>query len=234
MRRRGIRFKAVTVRAVPRATELAHRRQAEHHERLHREVTGLLAAGYECVFADEACFTWRGWQRREWSHRRTNIELPQLQPLRGQCWACCGAVSRESGKLVFMFRERAFKGPDIVAFFRELAARMDGRTWFLLLDNATVHQTRALREEAERAGVPLVFNVPYSPWFNSIELHWAQAKHVFRRLGTRSLLRGQRRNLLQEATDAVWAPPDAGIARQWEQSLRLIRSIGTPHPLYPQ
>ena len=41
--------------------------------RLHKEVTELLDAGFECVFADESCFTWRGYSKREWSAAGANI-----------------------------------------------------------------------------------------------------------------------------------------------------------------
>ena len=60
-------------------------------------------------------------------------------------------MSAESGKIAFVFRERSFDGKDFAAFFREVAAKMRGRAWFMLLDNACIHHVKTLKAEAERA-----------------------------------------------------------------------------------
>jgi len=37
---------------------------------------------------------------------------------------------------------------------------MRGRQWYALLDNASIHKTKKVKEFAKREGIPLVYNTP--------------------------------------------------------------------------
>ena len=50
----------------------------------------------------------------------------------------------------------------------------------LVLDNATIHKSSALREAVEEAGCSLLFLPPYSPDLNPIELFWSWLKQIVR------------------------------------------------------
>lgn len=50
------------------------------------------------------------------------------------------------------------------------------RGLLILLDNCSIHKTKTAMKRAKELNIELLFNVPYSPWFNGIELVWAMAK----------------------------------------------------------
>ena len=52
----------------------------------------------------------------------------------------------------------------------------------LLLDNAAIHKTAAVRAAAERKGYCLLFTPPYSPELNPIELVFGILKNAFYKL----------------------------------------------------
>ena len=51
----------------------------------------------------------------------------------------------------------------------------------LIIENASIHKTKAIKEFDEKNNMSLVFNVPYSPLLNGIEEIWANAKHNFKK-----------------------------------------------------
>jgi transposase len=48
--------------------------------------------------------------------------------------------------------------------------------WTIIMDNASFHRKKALREIASKYGVEILFLPPYSPDFNPIEKFWANMK----------------------------------------------------------
>ncbi len=67
--------------------------------------------------------------------------------------------------------------------------------WFLFTDQCSIHKGQKVRNRLQREGVPLVFNVPYSPEYAGIETFWANAKRKYKRMGTETLLRGEKRDI---------------------------------------
>ena len=131
-------------------------------QQLKHTVTCLLAADYTIVSCDEACFTWRGYQQKAWALPHSNLELGQQPTVDGvNCVACVGAIDDAVGKLHFGFRPRSFDGDAFVQFFDQLAAKLSGRKWALLLDNCSIHKSTTLKLRAQKAGVPLVYSVSY-------------------------------------------------------------------------
>ena len=51
----------------------------------------------------------------------------------------------------------------------------------IVMDNATFHKSKWLRENIELQGHTLEYLPPYSPDLNPIEYKWAQAKHLRRK-----------------------------------------------------
>ena len=77
-----------------------------------------------------------------------------------------------------MQSDRAFNSDAFTVFLRGL--RFPRKT-VILLDNASIHKTKQVREAAERRGFSLLFTPPYSPVFNPIEGVFSVAKRAFRR-----------------------------------------------------
>ena len=156
--------------------------------RLKAQVADLLDQDYELVCVDESCFTWRGYQHREWAPKHENFELYQFAGgPRIQCIAVCGAVSLR-GKELFVPRVKSFDGAAYLAFVQQLHAKMGGRKYFLQCDQCRIHTTRNVLHWAASQGVPIVLGVAYCPWFQGIECFWGSVKRAFRQLGTKRLL----------------------------------------------
>lgn len=45
-----------------------------------------------------------------------------------------------------------------------------------ILDNCSIHHAKKVRELIDERNIHVVWNVPYCPQFNGIELYWAQTK----------------------------------------------------------
>ena len=98
----------------------------------------------------------------------------------------------------------------------------------VILDNASIHKTRVVKDWAAGNDVQLIWNVPYAPWFNGIEEYWAEAKRVFRHMGTKSLIKTGQRDLWEEAHAAILAVPDENARKYAKRGLTAINSIELP------
>ena len=56
------------------------------------------------------------------------------------------------------------------------------------MDNLSTHTSKKTLAEMQRLGIRHVFNVPYSPQFNPIELSFAKIKQKFKTLRLQKLL----------------------------------------------
>jgi transposase len=57
----------------------------------------------------------------------------------------------------------------------------------VVLDNLAAHHARGVRERIEAAGARLLYQPPYSPDLNPIELAWSKVKSGLRSLGARTV-----------------------------------------------
>ena len=142
------------------------------------ELNALWAEGYIICQIDEACFSPKKNDRRHWANaggmevRERFTSMPQIK--------VCAAICEEVGTTVTMFSQQPFTGVDMVSLFERL------RTYFgpdrkvaIFLDNATYHKSAIVKEAAVAQRIPLVFNAPYRPDLNGIELFWRKAKTTY-------------------------------------------------------
>ena len=99
-----------------------------------------------------------------------------------KCLAVIAAVSSKRGLIAFHSQPNSINSKTFVTFLEQLRKITNQRRLLILLDNCSINKTRAAMMRAEQLGMELLFNVPYSPWFNGIELVWALAKQKFRKL----------------------------------------------------
>jgi len=99
----------------------------------------------------------------------------------------CNVISAISnlGKLNFMVFEGRFKSPLFIRFLRRLIKQSKGRKLFLILDNHTVHKSKAVREFLSKHAdeIELFFLPPYAPELNPDEVlnHDVKANGVGRK-----------------------------------------------------
>ena len=98
-----------------------------------------------------------------------------------------GAVSLKRGWLAHLIRRRSIRSHDFLIFLEDLV--QECRPPFaLILDNASIHKTKLVREYCLRKNIQIIWNVPYSPWFNGIEEVWSLIKGTFRKAILRQML----------------------------------------------
>jgi transposase len=66
--------------------------------------------------------------------------------------------------------------------------KLGNNHYALFLDNLRVHHGRIVGDFARSQELHFIFNAPYSPQFNAIELLWRTVKHYYRKLKLKSLI----------------------------------------------
>jgi len=65
------------------------------------------------------------------------------------------------------FYEQNISGDKYLKFIREINYKNKGK--HLLMDNASIHHTKKLKEYINKKNINVIYNIPYSPEFNPIE-----------------------------------------------------------------
>ncbi len=113
--------------------------------------------------------------------------------------AILAAAAIQTGLFLFHWRPKSFNSHAVCDFLQDLRDTIGGNHEItIVLDNCAIHRTHKTLEQARRLSLHLMFNVPYSPWFNGIEYVFAQAKRKFRKYQLQRLL-GKRKCTLEEA-----------------------------------
>jgi hypothetical protein len=97
-------------------------------------------------------------------------------------------VSIAEGLIHYEIRAKAFFGSSFADFLVRLHDIAGRRPMTVLLDNCRIHMTNLVKNVARAFRIKLVFNVPYHPELNGIELVWAIAKKRFKELQLQRLL----------------------------------------------
>ena len=119
----------------------------------------------------------------------SNVQ-PEVMWPQQKCVAVLAAISNKRGLLHFYFREKSIKSDDYIDFLMDLRHMTPDQPLNILLDNCQVHKSRVSMAASKELGVNLIFNQPYKPEFNGIELFWAQCKHKFKKAAL-SILTGE-------------------------------------------
>jgi transposase len=73
------------------------------------------------------------------------------------------------------------KAVDFAAFILDFPATSFTK---VLLDNASIHKSKAVKEAFDRMGLSQVFTAPYSPEWNPVELYFSEIKRQYRQIFT--------------------------------------------------
>ena len=138
------------------------------------------ACALQIISVDESIFHQRQVVKKAWSTVYSNLR-PQSLRNREPCIAVVGAMSRELGWIHHLKRHKSIKGEDMLTFLKELRAKVTGEC-ALLLDNASIHKTKYIRDYCAQNRFRLLFLPPYQPQFQPIELTWALIKAAFKKL----------------------------------------------------
>jgi transposase len=98
-----------------------------------------------------------------------------------------GAIALD-GPRCLMAYEGGTTSEAFMRFVREALVPSLRRGDVVVMDNLGAHKTAEVRAAIEAAGATLLFQPPYHPELNPIELTWSKLKCVLRKLEARTLL----------------------------------------------
>jgi transposase len=137
-------------------------------------VAGSPYADSDCICIDEASLVSCDTPRHAWS--RVGDTVHKHPPKRRRVVSLLLAIDR-SGVVAHEIRVGSFNQHSFSAFVEKLPS---GRP--LLMDNASIHKTRLVREACGRNNIRPVYTPPYCPWFNPVEFAFSVVKRRFRKL----------------------------------------------------
>lgn len=74
------------------------------------------------------------------------------------------------------------KQSDFLKFLYKIRHKIKKKRLILIIDNASIHKTKKVREYCKNHNIKLVYLPPYSPEYNKIEFLWKRLKNMFRRV----------------------------------------------------
>lgn len=135
------------------------------------------------LYLDESSFSERRNSVKAWNKRNTNTNISNGGRVRSI--SIMGAIS-ENALLHWVKIEGRYNSTDFIRFIEELEDKisnsselkehLDNRNIFVVLDNAKIHTSKYSRRELKKKRLRFVFQTPYNPQFNPIELLWGMMK----------------------------------------------------------
>ena len=91
------------------------------------------------------------------------------------------AIDSMGNKPLSLFVKGTVNGQVFMDNFRMLLSRYKGKRYIFLMDNASVHNRDDLKYLCDETNQIILFNVPYTPDLNPIEMFFAEwKKKVFK------------------------------------------------------
>ncbi|SMB97475.1 IS630 family transposase [Deinococcus hopiensis] len=157
----------------PRAMERDEQAVQTWVQTVRPELEKKVAQGATLVFVDESGFSLKPTVTRTWAPRG---QTPIIHAKAG--WdklSTLGAVTTR-GQFLQHTIPGAVRGPQVLAFFEHLLRHIKGDL-IVVLDNARIHHTKALRAFVEQQQrLTIQYLPPYAPELNPIEHLWAYVK----------------------------------------------------------
>ena len=156
-------FTQVTLRGPRANTEENKTLRIERRQQL----GDCIIAGYTVVFVDESHWEVGNVRTRAWGPRGEHIRVASRSNVSLSC-ICSISDSRQRHCKIF---NSTITAPLFEAYMRELIAlyRLDNENVVFVMDNASIHKKETSRL-CETYGCRVIFNAPYSPECNPIEM----------------------------------------------------------------
>ena len=84
--------------------------------------------------------------------------------------AVLAAISEGKGFYSFALYDEAVNEEKFIKFLTKLHELNKGKSLAIVMDNLPAHKTIAVRDKMRELGITWIFNVPYSPEYNAIEM----------------------------------------------------------------
>ena len=152
-----------------------------------RELAKAKRDGYRIIYLDETVFTRKTLAASEWALPKENVTV-DVAKIDEPCLALLAAISKEKGREYYRTYPRSVNVQKFKEWLKELRGRNEDAPIALFLDNLSAHRSTKALNCMKELGFRWIFNVPYSPEYNPIELTFSKLKHVFRTLRAQKLV----------------------------------------------
>ena len=173
----GVKKKALRWKKRPKANTL--KQYGKLKEQLREEINATVVAGFDILWLDECMFTRKTVPLIEWSNKLTNIEVEE-ETINEPAYALLMAVSDHSGVELAKVYKKSVNIEKFLKYVEELRAKTEGRKIALFMDNLSVHRSKKVLKELDHCGFRYIFNLPYAPTLNPIELCFSKVKQSFK------------------------------------------------------
>ena len=143
-----------------------------------RQMTRAKRDGYRIIYLDETMFTRKTVAETEWALPGENMTVDQAK-LDEPTLALLAAISKDKGLEHYRVFPKSVDAAKFIEWLRELRDRSGNDKIALFLDNLPCHRSDDVRSAMRELGFRWIFNVPYSPQYNPIELTFSQLKRNF-------------------------------------------------------
>ncbi|MCP4488530.1 MAG: IS630 family transposase [Gammaproteobacteria bacterium] len=159
---------------------LKKKRDQEKFEKVSRRIADLiereLKGEIDLYYYDESGLTLDPYVPYAWQFKGENIEVPSSHSKRINI---AGFLSRKDSKFTPFVCEGSVNSDLVIEFF-EYFVRFIIKKTYIFIDNASIHRSKKfiskIREWAKK-GMFIVFNCPYAPELNVIEILWKKIKY---------------------------------------------------------
>lgn len=145
-------------------------------------VSAMLASGEAILFFDQSSIDINSFKK---SALGTKLLFPTINPLtKTQSIFFLTAISHD-GFTAIQFSNQSARGSDVLRFIDHVIHKFnrvteDGKSIYIVLDNAGYQKTAEFKRIPEAKGVGLLYNIPNAPYNNIVEDFFLKLKQKFR------------------------------------------------------
>ena len=100
--------------------------------------------GQEVVFQDETGFSKVSYKRKTWSESTKDMVIDQLE-LNQPNITAVATVSAKRGLVYLKVQQESTDGDNFRVYLRNLSKKMEGKPFYLFLDNLSVHRMKVVK-----------------------------------------------------------------------------------------
>ena len=144
-------------------------------------------------------------RKLEFSNRNQNINV-DLSQFNIKTTATIAGISYQHGLVNWRNFDKSVNTDKFIEYLKILNNRFQNKKLALFMDNLRVHHTIRVREFCKLHDISIIFNVPYFPDGNPIELIFAKVKRQFKSMKTNEIANGKCSNtrlLIDKSFSAV-------------------------------
>ena len=146
-----------------------------------RQLSKAKRDGYRIIYLDETFYTRNKVPELEWALPNENVTIDAAKNVE-PCLCMLAAISKDKGLEHYRIFEKSVNMKKFKEWATELRAKNEEDKIALFMDNLSTHTSPKAKKFMNQLGFRQIYNLPYSPDYNPIELTFSKCKQKFRAL----------------------------------------------------